>query len=119
MKHTHTVTDLPIENQYPKLVRDKIPDMVERDGRTAKTHIADRAGYLAYLFFKLVEEATELQNAQGTDHQKEEMADVREVLAAIQTELGFPEDELSQIQASKFEERGGFAGRIIMDEKPE
>ena len=119
MKHTHTETDLPIENQYPKLVRDNIPTMIERDGKTASTHIAEKEEYVRFLLLKLIEEATELSNAEGLDHQKEEIADVREVLGAIQVTLGFPEDELGTIQASKFSERGGFAGRIILDLKPE
>ncbi len=119
MQHTHTETDLPIENQYPKLVRDNIPAMIERDGKTATTHIAEKEEYVRFLLSKLIEEATELSNAEGEDRQKEELADVREVLSAIQVALGFPEDELGEIQASKFSERGGFTGRIILDVKPE
>ena len=29
MKYSHTETDLPIENQYPELVRDKIPELTD------------------------------------------------------------------------------------------
>ncbi|RTK94986.1 phosphoribosyl-ATP pyrophosphohydrolase [Candidatus Saccharibacteria bacterium] len=119
MKHTHTETDLPIENQYPKLVRDNIPVMIERDGKTATTHIAGEEEYVSFLLAKLVEEATELKNAVDSDHRQEEIADVREVLGAIQAALGFSEDELREVQASKLAERGGFAGRIILDLKPE
>lgn len=118
MKHTHTESDLPIENEYPKLVRDKIPEIVERDGKTAITHIADRDEYIKYLLVKVAEEATELQHAIDADHQREEIADVREVLDALQTALEFPEEEIAQIQKSKAHERGGFSERIIMDEKP-
>ncbi len=119
MKHTHTKTELPIENQYPKLVRDKIPAMIERDGKIATTHIADSAEYVIFLLAKLIEEASELRDAESPDHQKEEIADVREVLGALQNALGFSEDDLKEVQASKFEERGGFEGRIILDLKPE
>lgn len=119
MEHTHTETDLPIENQYPKLVRDRIPEIIERDGKKATTHTAEEEEYVRFLLEKLIEEATELRDAQGEDHQIKEVADVREVLSAIQVALGFPEYELREIQASKFTERGGFAGRIILDVKPE
>jgi len=119
MKHAHTETDLPIENQYPKLVRDKIPTIIERDGKIATTHIAEKTEYVEYLLSKLIEEATELRDADNPDHQKEEIPDVREVLSAIQLALGFPEDKLVEIQTSKFTERGGFSGRIILDLKPE
>jgi len=119
MKHAHTETDLPIESQYPKLVRDKIPAMIECDGKIAATHIAGGSEYVRLLLAKLIEEASELRDAESPDHQKEEIADVREVLGALQKALGFSEDELKEVQASKFEERGGFEGRIILDLKPE
>lgn len=93
--------------------------MIEQDGKTANTHIAEKEEYVRLLLSKLIEEATELSNAGSENHQKEEVADIREVLSAIQVALGFSEDELGEIQASKFTERGGFAGRIILDVKPE
>lgn len=119
MTHTHTETDLPIENQYPKLVRDKIPTMIEDDGKIATTHIAEGAEYVQFLLSKLIEEASELRDAETSNHQKEEIADVKEVLGALQKALGFSESELEEVQASKFAERGGFEGRIILDSKPE
>lgn len=118
MKHTHTETDLSIESEYPKLVRDRIPEMIERDGRKAVTHIAEKDEYIGFLLAKLVEEATELREADGVDYQSEEIADVREVLGALQGALELPESEIAEIQTSKAGERGGFAGRIILDEKP-
>lgn len=72
-KHTHTETDLPIENEYPKLVRDRIPEMIERDGKTAVTHIAETEEYIRFLLAKVVEEATELQSAEDADHQREKL----------------------------------------------
>lgn len=119
MKHTHTQTDLAIENEYPKLVRDKIPQMIARDGKVAHTHIAESDEYTRYLLAKLIEEATELKEAGSFDHQKEELADVREVLSAIQSALGIPENEIHDVQTSKANERGGFNGRIILDSKPD
>jgi len=109
MKHTHTETDLPIENEFPKLIRDKLPGIIKADSKTIVTHIADD---------KLIEEATELQEAKTPEHQKEELADVREVIIALQEALGVSEGEIVEIQKSKAKERGGFGGRIILDEKP-
>lgn len=119
MNHTHTETDLPIENQYPKLVRDLIPERIERDGKKLSMHIADHDEYLSYLLMKLIEEASELKQAESLDHQKEEIADVREVLNAIQEALKLSDEELEKVQTSKANERGGFSARIILDEKPE
>ena len=119
MKHTHTETNLPIENQYPKLVRDLIPERITQGGKQFSMHIADHDEYVSFLLSKLIEEASELKQANTLDHQKEEIADVREVLSAIQEALELSEDELQEVQASKAEERGGFSGRIILDERPE
>jgi len=119
MNHTHTDTDLPIENEYPKLVRDNIPTMITSQGRTAQTHIADDKEYIQFLLSKLIEEATELKNADSLDHQKEEIADVREVLESLLKTLGISEEEISQVQTSKALERGGFGGKIILDVKPQ
>lgn len=119
MKYTHTETNLPIENQYPKLVRDCIPEIVERDGRTVKMHVADDAEYVQFLLTKLIEEATELQEATDEKHQKEELADVREVVRSIQAALHFDEADIAEVQTSKRDERGGFGGKIIFDSLPE
>ena len=72
-----------------------------------------------YLFAKLVEEGAELSEARTADHQKQELADVREVIAEIQATLNFDEAEIVEIQAGKREERGGFSGRLILDSLPE
>jgi predicted house-cleaning noncanonical NTP pyrophosphatase (MazG superfamily) len=117
--HTHTETDIQAENNYPKLVRDKIPEVVERDGKTAETRImTDRQEILGYLFAKLAEETAELVEAETPDHQKEELADVREVLDAIQRALEISPDEITNVQASKREERGGFSDNVLMLSKP-
>ena len=120
MNYTHTMTDLAIENQYPKLIRDRIPEIVERNGQTAKVYREeDTVKYLDFLFTKLIEEATELVQADTLDHQKEELADVREVIATIQDTLGLAEADVEAVQSSKREERGGFKGRLIMESKAE
>ena len=120
MKYTHTFTDLAIENRYPKLIRDRIPEIVERNNQKATVYREDdTAKYLEFLFAKLLEESTELVQADSLDHQKEELADVREVLVAIQNTLGLDESDVASAQASKREERGGFEGRLIMESKAE
>lgn len=118
MTHTHTESDFSVENEYPKLVRDKIPERIKRDGKSAVTHIAGADEYIQFLLVKLIEEATELQEADSADHRKEEIADVREVLEALLATLNFSDSEIAKIQASKASERGGFKKRIILDEKP-
>ena len=70
---------------YNKLVRDKIPEIIEADGKTCKTHILSDDEYLAALETKLNEEVAEYQ----IDKNLEEMADVLEVLRAICVARGY------------------------------
>ena len=63
-------TDHPIENEYPKLVRDKIPAIIkDRVGVDVDRRIAkDDQEFLDYLLKKMVEEATELQHSGEHDN---------------------------------------------------
>lgn len=79
-------------------MRDKIPDIIHDDGDVAKTHIADDEEYLGALLSKLVEEATELLLATERNHQKEEFADVMEVMESIQKSLDFTDVEILSIK---------------------
>lgn len=96
---------------YNKLVRDKIPEIIEADGKTCKTRILDDEEYLAALEEKLNEEVAEYQK----DKNLEEMADVLEVLQAICVAKGYSLEELEAMRAKKAEKRGGFADKIFLE----
>ena len=96
---------------YNKLVRDKIPEIIEADGKECKTRILSNEEYIAALEEKLNEEVAEYQ----TDKNLEEMADVLEVLQAICTARGYSMDELEAMRAKKAEKRGGFREKIFLE----
>lgn len=96
---------------YNKLVRDKIPKIIEADGKSCKTHILSNAEYIAALEEKLNEEVAEYQ----ADKNLEEMADVLEVLQAICLARGYSLEELEALRAKKFDERGGFLEKIFLE----
>lgn len=96
---------------YNKLVRDKIPEIIEADGKTCKTRILSEEEYIASLEAKLNEEVAEYQ----TDKNLEEMADVLEVLQAICIARGYSLEELEALRAKKANERGGFADKIFLE----
>lgn len=96
---------------YNKLVRDKIPGIIEADGKTCKTHILSDDEYLTALEAKLNEEVVEYQ----IDKNLEEMADVLEVLRAICVARGYSLEELEALRAKKADERGGFAEKIFLE----
>lgn len=96
---------------YNKLVRDKIPSIIETDGKTCKTRILSNGEYIAALEAKLNEEVAEYQK----DKNLEEMADVLEVLQAICVARGYTLEELEALRTKKAEERGGFTKKIFLE----
>ncbi|HIH14225.1 MAG TPA: nucleoside triphosphate pyrophosphohydrolase [Nanoarchaeota archaeon] len=95
-----------------KLVRDKIPEIITNSGKTPITHIASEQEYWQSLKEKLSEEVEEFLQAEN----KEEMADILEVLHAICEFKKFDLKEIETIQKKKADERGGFGNKIILDE---
>lgn len=96
---------------YNKLVRDKIPEIIEADGKSCKTSILSDEDYIAALEEKLNEEVAEYQEAKNL----EEMADVLEVLQAICVARGFSLQDLEMARAKKADERGNFLKKIFLE----
>ncbi len=98
--------------RYDKLVRDKIPGIIEKDGKKAVTHVATQEEYEKRLREKLKEEAMEFYASGG----EEELADVLEVIHAISAAKGVPFAKIEQIRKKKADERGSFSKKIVLDE---
>ena len=95
---------------YDKLIRDKIPEIIESSGKKCIVDILDDEKYLEYLDKKLSEELLEYQ----TDRSIEELADLLEVIRAAAIARGYSVDELEALRAKKAEKRGGFQERILL-----
>ena len=98
--------------KYDKLIRDRIPEIIEKDGGTAITHIADDEEYWTKLKEKLREEVDEFLK----ENNKEELADILEVVYAIRDFLKVDGEELESLRKGKAEKRGAFKEKIILDE---
>src|SRR5437773_492530 len=98
--------------KYHKLVRDKIPSLLKSKGIPYKSHIADEGEYWAKLKLKLGEEVAEFT----TEESIEEMADIFEVVHAINQAKGWSWDEVDKVRQKKFDDRGGFEKKIILEE---
>lgn len=96
---------------HNKLVRDKIPEIIEDSGKRAVTHLLSYEDYIAALELKLNEEVAEYQ----VDKNLEEMADVLEVLRALCVARGFSLEQLEERRKKRAEERGGFNEKIFLE----
>ena len=101
-----------MKKMYHKLVRDKIPQIIESQGKTCVTEILAEEEYLSMLDAKLSEELAEYQESKSL----EELADLLEVMQAVVSARGYIWQELEAVRQEKFQERGGFADRILLKE---
>lgn len=97
---------------YNKLVRDRIPEIIESSGKTCSTEILSPEEYLRMLDAKLDEELAEYHKDQNI----EELADLLEVIHAAAIARGYTLEGLEQIRAEKAGKRGGFEKRILLKE---
>ena len=98
--------------KFDKLVRDKIPEIIETNGDLPHFRIIkDDEEYLQALLQKDVEEGIELAN----DPNLEELADKLEVIYAITKLRGYTLEQLETARAEKAAKRGGFDKRIFLE----
>ena len=94
--------------KYNKLVRDLIPEIIEKSGKKCKWHKAQKRSIAGYLAKKLVEEAKEFQQNPSA----EELADVYEVLCTIEGVMGL---NRYTCLGEKAVSKGRFDDHIILD----
>lgn len=95
---------------YDKLVRDRIPEIIEASGNKCEIEVVSDEVALEYLYKKLNEEVGELLEDKNLD----EIADCLEVLFAIGAKYGYSEDEVLGRRNEKKLKRGGFKDNLIL-----
>ena len=96
--------------KYDKLIRDKIPDIIEQSGKKCIVEVMDNDTYIEYLDQKLNEELAEYQQ----DKSIEELADLLEVMYAVVVARGHSVAELERIRLEKAEKRGAFEKKLLL-----
>jgi predicted house-cleaning noncanonical NTP pyrophosphatase (MazG superfamily) len=109
-----------MESEYPKLVRDKIPEIIKNESGVEPSYriLEDDAEFLNALLKKATEEAAELQRSIENGNLEEELADLLEIINTIIALRGKFKKDIEAVQIIKREKRGGFEKRILMDEPP-
>lgn len=98
---------------FNKLVRDKIPQIIEAQGEKPVIRVLDNAEYRSCLQEKLGEEVGEYQASGALD----ELADIMEVVYALCKADGRTVEELKAVYQEKHQARGGFDERIFLISK--
>jgi predicted house-cleaning noncanonical NTP pyrophosphatase (MazG superfamily) len=94
---------------YNKLVRDRIPEIIQAAGQEYAAEVMSLEDYQQALREKLVEEAQEAADARDLIG---ELADLYEVMDALIKVYGIDPDAIAAEQRRKRDERGGFSQRI-------
>ena len=98
--------------RYSKLVRYRIPEIIEASGRRCVCSTLSDEEYLAKLDEKLNEELAEYQESKSL----EELADLLEVMRAVAAARSSSMDEVESIRRDKAAKRGGFEKKILLTE---
>lgn len=87
---------------YNKLVRDKISEIIEKDGEKPFVRILDDEEYKKELKKKLCEEAQELALAENNNE-------------LIEKTFGLDKEEILKIKENRKQKRGGFEKKIFLE----
>lgn len=101
---------------YNKLVRDKIPQVIEEAGQEATFKELDKKDCIKALRDKCGEELNEYLTAKTDDEAVKELADMIEVIYALAEINGTNREKLEYIRIQKAEKRGGFEKRLFLEE---
>lgn len=103
-----------MERVYNKLVRDKIPEIIEGKNETPVTRILDDDEYKLELEKKLYEEYKEVIESSGEDRLFE-LADMVEVIKSLALLSGKTLEDIIELANGKRNKRGGFEKKIFLE----
>lgn len=104
---------------YNKLVRDRIPEIIEKDNLDVVTKELNKEELITELKRKLMEEASEFTEAESTEGLIVELADLREIELALMERLKISDETVEQVRLKRREDRGGFDQGIYLIETKE
>lgn len=103
-----------MERVYNKLVRDKIPEIIEGKNETPVTRILNDDEYKLELEKKLYEEYKEVIKSSGEDRLFE-LADMIEVIKSLALLSSKTLEDIIELANGKRNKRGGFEKKIFLE----
>jgi predicted house-cleaning noncanonical NTP pyrophosphatase (MazG superfamily) len=98
--------------EYNKLIRDKIPEIIIKEGKKVNIEILNNEDYFDFLNIKLNEELNEYFE----NNNIEELADLVEVVYALLEFNNISIEEFERIRTDKVNKKGAFKKRILLKE---
>ncbi|WP_199247537.1 nucleoside triphosphate pyrophosphohydrolase [[Phormidium] sp. ETS-05] len=102
-----------MRQEYHKLIRDNIPDIIRQQQVNFATKILSEEQYRQALRQKLLEEAAEAATA-NDENLVMELADLYEVIDALMAVSGISPEAVQATQNQRRQERGGFTQRLML-----
>ena len=96
----------------PKLVRDRIPELIRESGKDLRGHVADSTEFNSLIIEKMKEELAEFEESPCLD----EAADIYEVFLTMLENWRLKLPDVESTAKIKREISGSFARGIVLDE---
>ena len=96
--------------EYHKAIRDKIPEIIKKDGRHCNVRVISDEKFTVEMEKKLIEEVSEYQRSKNP----EELVDILEVIYKIANLQGISKKELEKRRLDKVEKRGAFEKNLFL-----
>lgn len=100
--------------EYSKVVRDKVPSLIERRGEGVEKVRVTGEALVTALQRKLVEEALEARDARSGHELIGELADIEEVIRALSKVVEFDLNDVEVERKNKRKKRGGFDRGLML-----
>ena len=100
--------------EYNKLVRDKIPGLIQAEGRRVNYRVLGPEEYEDALRLKIVEEAIEVRYASTEDKLIEELADLITAYETFIALHGWKPRKIHKVAKAKAKARGDFSKRYYL-----
>lgn len=102
---------------YNKLVRDRIPEIITKNGDSCVTRKLNQKEFRFEALKKVVEEANELLQAKDSKTEMiKELADLHEIVEVVMNSHKIAKREVTREKTARKRQRGGFEKKIFLTE---
>jgi len=105
-----------MKKEYNKLIRDKIPEIIEKSGSKYSIRILDNEEYKKELLKKITEEAQEVLETGGDKKElAREVGDILEIVNYLIEAFEIDREQIEKVRQEKKQSRGGFDKKLFLE----